>query len=68
MEIADYRYVDPLVDLLAVLAYGLPALAIFLYGRNRSPKLTRAALRIAAGLYVAWLLILSPNDYLFEQR
>jgi hypothetical protein len=61
MNFEDYRRLELLSDVLAISAFCLPALAVLLYGRIRSPRLTSLVLRLGAALYVAWLLVLSPK-------
>jgi len=58
-DYAAYRHLDQLTDVVAISLFVFPALAILLVGRIRSPRVTIFALRIAAALYVAWLLVLS---------
>jgi hypothetical protein len=61
IDFLRYRYFEALNDTLAILAFVLPGLAILLLGRTRRPRLTCLVLRVAAALYVAWLLVLSPR-------
>ena len=61
LDVGEYRYAEALTNFLAISIFTIPAFAILLVGRIRFPKQTMFALRIAAVLYVAWLLVLSPK-------